>query len=124
MQIKEFVKNIVAKIANAVRPCDDCDRQKFLESFESGEPYETHFTGPRAPILRVFPADTKDHLLKWHQDPEDRLVTPILSNGWKFQYDNELPITMTNNIPIQIPKGKFHRIIKGNGELILEIRKI
>jgi hypothetical protein len=34
---------------------------------------------------------------------------------WKFQFDNELPISVKG--VIKIPKGEWHRLIKGTEDL-------
>jgi len=71
---------------------------------------------------RTFNENVNDLELVWHQDREDRLIDVIENNGWKFQFDNELPILL--NDKIYIPKYTYHRIIKGTGKLILKIKKI
>ena len=72
--------------------------------------------------LRVFSEDTLDEELKWHWDEEDRMVTPIRETDWKFQMDNRLPQPIEGEI--FIPAGKWHRVIKGTGNLLLRVHKI
>ena len=43
---------------------------------------------------RAFNHDVKDEELVWHRDENDRIVKVISGVGWKFQFDNELPMTM------------------------------
>jgi hypothetical protein len=69
--------------------------------------------------IRHFTPDHPDHLFKWHYDPEDRLVTPIGETDWQFQFDNELPFIIKEEI--YIPAEVYHRIIKGKGHLSLKI---
>ncbi len=38
--------------------------------------------------------------------------------------DNELPIKIEKNKSIFIPEGTYHRILKGDGDLIVKIKKI
>ena len=72
--------------------------------------------------LRFFHSDTlNESELEWHRDREDRLVEIIEANGWSFQYDNELPISLQEGDKLFIPKNHFHRVIKGNGDLVVEI---
>jgi len=72
--------------------------------------------------LRFFHANViNESELVWHRDREDRLVEVVEANGWKFQYDNELPIDLQEGDKLFIPKEHFHRIIKGNGDLVVEI---
>lgn len=105
--------------------CPDCqkEREQFFDSFESDIPYITiPSNGPN--VIRKFPADTPEHLLKWHEDEEDRIIRVNEMTDWKFQFDNELPVVLHPSREIHIPKGRIHRIIKGNGDLIIEIRML
>jgi hypothetical protein len=43
---------------------------------------------------------------------------------WKLQMDDELPITLVEGLEIEIKNHKFHRVIKGNGNLIIRIIEI
>jgi hypothetical protein len=72
-------------------------------------------------FIRTFSEDTPENLLLWHRDREDRLIVSIYESDWLFQIDNELPINI--NSDIFIPKGVYHRIIKGTGELHLKVIK-
>ena len=74
-------------------------------------------------VIREFTTGHPDHLYKWHADPEDRIVEVLENSGWRFQYDNELPIQMRSNIDIKIPKGTIHRLIPGTGDLKIKIYK-
>jgi hypothetical protein len=72
--------------------------------------------------IRTFSSDVDETELVWHRDKEDRIVEVVENNGWMFQYDNEIPKTLKENI--FIPKNTYHRIIKGNGDLVLKIKKL
>jgi hypothetical protein len=72
--------------------------------------------------LRKFPISTPEEELKWHWDEEDRIVSSIKDTDWLFQFDNELPQSL--NEEIFIPKGEFHRIIKGSEDLVIKVTKI
>ncbi len=61
--------------------------------------------------------------LKWHFDEEDRIVELIEETDWMFQFDNELPFIIRET-PIFIPKGKYHRVIMGNKDLIVKVTRI
>ena len=74
-------------------------------------------------FIRTFPADVDEMDLIWHADKENRIVTVLEGNGWKFQFDEELPIEMTNGLDISIFEGRLHRIIKGNGPLKIKLQK-
>ena len=74
-------------------------------------------------FIREFSADVDEMELIWHTDREDRIVNVIEGNGWKFQFDEELPIEMTEGKNISILKGVIHRVIKGDGPLKIKLQK-
>ena len=74
-------------------------------------------------FLREFSADVDEMELIWHEDKEDRIVSVVEGNGWKFQFDEELPIEMEDGIDITLPKGVIHRVIKGKGPLKIKVFK-
>ena len=74
-------------------------------------------------FIRTFPADVDEMDLIWHADKENRIITILEGNGWKFQFDEELPIEMTEGLSISILKGRIHRVIKGNGPLVIKLQK-
>lgn len=83
-------------------------------------PYNHHQLTDNS-FRRIFGIDTHDHELVWHRDRNARLVKVIEGQGWKFQHDNGIPITMNPGDTIEIPAEQYHRIIKGSGQLIVEI---
>ena len=108
--------------------CNDCKcgqkkAEEFYDSFESDIPY-IEISTTKNHVVRKFPADTPEHLLKWHEDEEDRVIKVYEKTDWKFQFDNELPIELKPNLLLPIPKGRIHRLIKGSGDLIVEIKKL
>jgi hypothetical protein len=74
-------------------------------------------------LVRTFDLSVDSDELKWHQDLKDRKVTVIKGNGWLFQMENELPIKLEDAKQIFIPKLAWHRVLKGNGRLIVEIEE-
>lgn len=72
-------------------------------------------------LIREFSPDVDLEDLVWHRDYEDRHVTPIGENDWFYQEDNKLPVLL--NKEIFIPKGLYHRIIKGKSKLVVKIKK-
>lgn len=74
--------------------------------------------------IRTFKSTLDETELKWHYDEEDRIVVCENDTDWLFQMDNELPVKINTNIPIFIPEGRYHRIIKGNGDLTVKVKKI
>jgi hypothetical protein len=73
--------------------------------------------------IRIFYRDVDERELKWHWDEEDRTIEALNENDWMFQFDNRLPIKMEMNAQIFIHAGDFHRVIKGNTDLVLRIKK-
>jgi hypothetical protein len=74
-------------------------------------------------LVRTFSPDVESEELKWHQDLKDRKVTIIESDGWMFQFENELPNKLENAKQIFIPKLVWHRVLKGSGRLVVEIEE-
>ena len=72
-------------------------------------------------ILREFSKDVDPIELKWHRDKEDRIVEIVGKTDWKVQIENKLPTSL--NESVFIPKGEWHRLVKGNGKLVLKIYK-
>lgn len=70
---------------------------------------------------RTFKSNTQSGELKWHFDQKDREVTILESRDWKLQMDDSLPVTLKEGDVIFIPKGKYHRVLKGNGDLKIKI---
>ena len=72
--------------------------------------------------VRTFTQDISEEELVWHRDREDRIIDPVESTNWMFQFDNELPKKITRLL--FIPKGTYHRVIKGTGELKIRVKKL
>ncbi len=70
---------------------------------------------------RVLSCDVDSDELVWHRDKSNRLVNIIQGGDWKFQSEDELPISLTDGMQIYIPKETFHRVIKGCKDLIILI---
>jgi len=61
--------------------------------------------------------------LIWHRDKKNRTIKVLAGNGWLLQHDNKLPEEMKMGEYYNIEAEKYHRLIKGNGNLILEIKE-
>ena len=72
--------------------------------------------------IRLFDDKTDEAEFVWHRDQEDRIIEATHDTDWLFQIDNELPIKFDDKIFIK--KMVWHRVIKGNGNLELKIKKI
>lgn len=75
-------------------------------------------------FIRSFTENTDNSELVWHRDHEDRIIEVIRSNNWKLQLENELPQSLTNGSKIYLKADLWHRIIKGNGNLMIKIVKL
>ena len=74
--------------------------------------------------VRTFDKNIDDHELQWHRDERDRIVEVVKGSGWKFQMDDELPITLKEGDRISIPSEVYHRVIRGSGDLIIKIKEL
>ena len=81
------------------------------------DPYKDHDN------IRVFKHDVRDSDLVWHTDKENRVITILEGEGWRFQRDNELPIVLSKGDKLKIPEGQIHRILKGKTDLVIKIEK-
>jgi len=70
-------------------------------------------------VIRTFSQDTPSEEFKWHRDAEDRIIRPLQETDWRIQLDNQLPVAIKGSM--EIPAGVYHRVIKGTGNLHLEI---
>lgn len=73
---------------------------------------------------RVFETNVLLSELKWHYDEKDRVVEVIKSNNWQFQLDNQLPYELMPGDIISIKKHVYHRVIKGNGSLVIKFKEL
>jgi hypothetical protein len=95
---------------------------------DSGKPYTDIILSDIAipdnnVIIREFDQDINPIELKWHRDDEDRVVEVLNETDWFFQYDNQLPIQLKENVSLKIARHDWHRVIKGTGKLRLRITK-
>lgn len=73
-------------------------------------------------FVREFSQDTDSGELMWHRDREDRIVEVVGETDWMLQLDDELPFVISGEV--FIPKGVYHRIIKGSGNLAIILKKL
>jgi len=73
-------------------------------------------------FIRVFSQDTDSGEYMWHRDREDRIIKSIEQTDWKIQIDNELPKVIEGEV--FIPMGSYHRLIKGTGDLKINLTKL
>ena len=76
----------------------------------------------KSTFIRTFYHNVDSGELTWHRDREDRIIESIKVTDWKIQLDNHLPIDIIGKV--FIPKGVYHRLIKGTGDLMIRLQKI
>lgn len=86
--------------------------EEILEQHGTGVPY----------VIREFTESVKNEELAWHRDKESRVVSVLSGTGWQLQHDDELPIQLNQGEEYYIPKMTYHRLIKGQGNLVVRIR--
>jgi hypothetical protein len=72
--------------------------------------------------IRTFTDDVEDSELVWHRDREDRIVESVGKTTWMLQMDGEIPKIIEGKF--FIPKNTYHRVIKGNGNLTVKVKKL
>lgn len=73
-------------------------------------------------FIREFKQETDSSEYIWHKDREDRVIESIGDTDWLIQMDNELPKRIEGRV--FIPKEKYHRVIKGTGDLKIKLTKL
>tara|TARA_B100000963_G_C22632643_1_gene675792 strand:- start:2732 stop:2998 length:267 start_codon:yes stop_codon:yes gene_type:complete len=85
-------------------------------------PYTEH-TIENDVVIRTFKESTDSEDFKWHRDLEDREIEALNNNNWQIQLEDELPKNVNPGETLTIPKGIWHRVIKGTGIAIYKIKK-
>lgn len=70
-------------------------------------------------LIREFDENIDPIELMWHRDQEDRIIESVEKTDWKFQLENNLPVEIKE--AIFIPRGVWHRVIKGTGSIKVKI---
>lgn len=71
--------------------------------------------------IRVFRQDVREEDLIWHRDVKDRRLVVLEGYGWQLQIDNEVPMDLLEGHSYSIDKMEYHRVIKGEGDLVVRI---
>ena len=74
-------------------------------------------------LIREFSKDVDSGDLVWHRDRKDRPVTVLEGAGWCLQMDNRLPKPLVPGKTYYIPMNTYHRVIKGETNLVVEIKE-
>jgi hypothetical protein len=72
--------------------------------------------------IRTFTENVEDSELVWHRDKEDRIVESVGKTNWMIQIDNKVPKVIEGEF--FIPKNTYHRVIKGDGNLTVKVKKL
>lgn len=76
---------------------------------------------------RTITKDVDENSLVWHMDEFDRWVEvggeKLEKNFWQLQFENDLPINLIYGQKYFIPKKTFHRVLKGDGDLVMKIKE-
>jgi len=72
-------------------------------------------------LLREFSRDVHEEELVWHRDKNTRIVEVVKGVGWKFQRDNQFPVTLREGDRFEIPAEQYHRLVKGKTKLVVKI---
>jgi len=83
---------------------------------------EQHGTG-RFFKVRTFDQSVEEKELVWHRDKKNRTVHVLSGNGWKLQNDDELPRELVIGKDYFIVKNSYHRLIKGENNLVIRIEE-
>lgn len=73
--------------------------------------------------IRIFEENVHPDDLVWHRDQEDRVVTILEGVDWQFQFEDQIPQIISPGDTINIPAMVYHRIIKGQNRLVINIER-
>lgn len=74
-------------------------------------------------FLRTFKHDVLTEELVWHRDENSRFIEVLEGSGWEIQFENELPQKLYKSDRFFIPAKTFHRIKRGNTDLMIKIEE-
>lgn len=117
-----FVENELRKWLNEKYLLDPQLPLKQMKDEEEDLPFDQEIK--EGYKFRTFKSNVDTNELKWHYDNQDREVTILESNGWEFQIDNGLPTILKEGDVLFIPKGVYHRVKRGSGDLRIKILEL
>ena len=75
-------------------------------------------------IIREFNHLVESDELVWHRDKKARVITVLEGEGWMFQMDNNIPISLEEGDILTIPEMTYHRLYKsGTSPLKIQIKE-
>ena len=75
-------------------------------------------------FIRTFEEDVPEEELVWHRDRTNRRIHILGGQGWQLQFDDKLPEELMIGRDYYIQKMTYHRVIKGENDLIIRIENI
>jgi len=93
--------------------CEDYMKSDHVHEYQPQRPFVDSRLSDDT-ILRKFDHRLSSDEYVWHRDPTDREVTVMEGSGWYIQFDNQLPISLREGHTYTIPRGTWHRVIKGD----------
>ena len=75
-------------------------------------------------LSRTFSSDVAEEELVWHRDRTNRRIHILGGQGWQLQFDDKLPEELMIGSDYYIQKMTYHRVIKGENDLIIRIENI
>lgn len=70
--------------------------------------------------VKFFDANIKCNAQEWHSHDCNRLLRSIKGSGWSVQIDHQTH-QLEQGEMVFVPAGRFHRLVPGEGALVLEI---
>ena len=74
-------------------------------------------------FTRLFESTVQTDELVWHRDAKPRNIRVIEGKNWKLQFDDDLPFLLNENQEYFIPANTYHRVMKGDSNLLLDVRE-
>jgi len=71
--------------------------------------------------IRTFENECDD---LWFKEKDTKRVRVFTSNGWELQIGEDQPVIMEIGKQYNIPKNKFYRVLKGQGNLVVRLEII
>jgi len=76
-------------------------------------------------IIREFTENIDPIELMYFRLDQDRAIDILeVGKSWKIQFDDQLPFDLEPEMRIFILRHMWHRVIKGDGNLKIQIQKI
>ena len=71
--------------------------------------------------IRTFENECDD---LWFKEKDTQRASVFTSNGWRLQIGEDQPLIMEIGKQYNIPRNKFYRVLKGQGNLVVRLEII